>query len=205
MKIEGIEKRQVESTLQIEERADGNGNKIVRVYGYAAKFNERSNLIANWFYEEIAEGAFTEVLANDPDVRFLLNHDPNHVFGRTRAKTLRLSQDEIGLAFECDFPDSNQAADIVESIRRGDINQCSFAFRIAPVDGDSWFENEKDELIRTIKKISQLSDVCLATYPAYDSTIAEARAQSFKTNLHWELESEQRQRELELVELCLDI
>ena len=50
-------------------------------------------------------------------------------------------------------------------MKRGDINQSSFAFT---VERDSWTENKGTE-IRTIEKVARLFDVSPVSIPAYPS------------------------------------
>ena len=111
------------------------------------------------------------MLASNPDVRGLFNHDPNLVLGRTLAGTLTLEDNPpTGLRYIIDPPDVSYANDLRVSMERGDVNQSSFAFRIAR-GGDVWEEDEESGLlIRTITKFSGLYDMSPVTYPAYPST-----------------------------------
>lgn len=109
--------------IKIEKREDGEGPRIV---GYAAKFNTRSNNLGG-FVEVIAPGAFDDVL--DDDVRALFNHDRNFVLGRTKAGTLELTVDEVGLRYEISPPDTQTVRDmVIEPMGRGDVNQSSLRF-----------------------------------------------------------------------------
>jgi uncharacterized protein len=74
--------------------AKHNGPLIV---GYAV-FNQQT-MIAGFFREQIAPGAFTDAIGRD-DVRGLFNHDASWLLGRWSAGTLRLSQDARGLRYE---------------------------------------------------------------------------------------------------------
>lgn len=121
----------------------------------------------------MARGAFTEVLASDPDVRCLLNHDPDKVLARTRAGTLRLTEDERGLYFEADLPDSPAGRDVREAVRRGDIDGASFRF---VVGGESW-DGDK----RTVTSVKELLDVTVATYAAYPAASVELRTRTTTT------------------------
>ena len=154
---------------------DAGGSARPRLAGYAAKFNTLSRpLGAMKFREKIDPRAFDETLANRADVRFTLNHDPSRVLGRTAAGTLRLSADRIGLGFELDLPDTQTARDLVVSVRRGDISDCSFQFKTLD---DSWNNDSNGDPIRTLKKVSlHDGDVAAVAYPAYPDTQISARS-----------------------------
>lgn len=144
-----------------------------KIAGYAAVFNTRSELIGGMFYEEIAPGAFDDVLGQD--VRGLFNHDRNYLLGRTASGTLRLSVDSRGLAYEIDPPDSQTVRDLVLApLARGDMSGSSFTFRIAD-GGESWRE-EGGAVIRTITRIAELRDVGPVAFPAYPDAKAAQRS-----------------------------
>ncbi|WP_220458146.1 HK97 family phage prohead protease [Vibrio diabolicus] len=143
--------------IKVEKREDGEGPRIV---GYAAKFNTRSNNLGG-FVEVIAPGAFDDVL--DDDVRALFNHDRNFVLGRTKAGTLTLTVDEVGLRYEITPPDTQTVRDmVIEPMDRGDVSQSSFAFRL-PSDGYRWDEDDDGVYVRTITRVSKLLDVSPVT------------------------------------------
>lgn len=152
-----------------EVRADGDSPKIT---GYAAVFNSQSEEM--WgFREIITPGAFADAIKVS-DVRALWNHNPDYVLGRSAAGTLALREDERGLFVEIDPPNTQWARDLLESIRRGDVNQMSFAFVVAP-EGVEWRETP-DGLLRVIKKFDRLYDVSPVTYPAYPATEVGVRS-----------------------------
>ena len=161
--------------LDVEAREENNTKTIS---GYGAVFNSPSNDLGG-FIEYIAEGAFEG--RTDDDVRFLLNHDANHIFGRTTAGTLRLTVDEKGLRYEVDLPDTQSANELYTSIKRGDISQSSFAFQ---VEDDEW-EKRDGQIYRTIKKVSRLFDVSSVVYAAYNDapTFALRSLEKFKEEL----------------------
>ncbi|MCQ9615933.1 HK97 family phage prohead protease [Paenalcaligenes niemegkensis] len=143
------------------------------IVGYGAVFNTRSSLLFGSFYEEIAPGAFDDVMSDD--VRALFNHDPNFVLGRTRSGTLQLSIDSRGLAYTITPPDTQTVRDMVLApLLRGDVSGSSFRFRVAD-DGDEW-RQEGEFAVRTIHKFSSLIDVSPVTYPAYDDSHAAQRS-----------------------------
>lgn len=147
----------------------------LRIEGYASVFNRSAKLPG--FRERILPGAFTRAIDEKQDVVCLFNHNADHVLGRTTSGTLRLKQDARGLAYTCDLPNTSMARDLHESIRRGDINGCSFAFNI-PDGGQEWSEQKDDEGYYVQRDISDtnLLDVSPVTYPCYSGTDVYARA-----------------------------
>src|SRR5262245_2558056 len=128
-----VETRYLRSTELRAEGADGERPLIV---GYAAVFESLSEDLGG-FRERIRPDAFTRSLQEGADVRALVDHDPSRVLGRNKAGTLRLRTDTRGLLVEIDPPNTTAGRDIVESIRRGDVDGMSFAFR-TPKGGDDW-------------------------------------------------------------------
>lgn len=136
-----------------------------RLVGYAAVFGQRTLI---WdYYEEIAPGAFRRALAEGQDVVALWNHDTNYVLGRRSAGTLHLEEDAHGLRVEIIPPNTQWARDLVESIRRGDVKQMSFSFRV-PEGGEEWY-TEAGRLVRRLVDVD-LFDVSPVTFPAYPQT-----------------------------------
>ena len=148
---------------------DGNG-KPLRISGYAAVWNQPSEDLGG-FVEYVMPGAFTDSIQND-DVRALFNHDNNKVLGRSKNGTLKMVEDSLGLHFEVVPPEVSWVKDLAESMRRGDINQCSFGFKTLR---DSW---SRDHAIRHLEK-AKLSDVSVVTQPAYPQTSATVQTRSW--------------------------
>jgi HK97 family phage prohead protease len=141
--------------------------------GYAALYGSETT-IAGMFREVIRPGAFTAAIGRD-DVRALYNHDPNFVLGRTKSGTLTLTEDERGLRYDVVLPNTLAAKDLHEQIKRGDISQSSFAFRVVR---DSWPTVARGEMpLRQIEDV-ELFDVSPVTYPAYEATSVSARAKA---------------------------
>jgi hypothetical protein len=79
----------------------GDADKMT-VVGYAAVFGEEAD-IYGWFTETVARGAFTNTLKT-ADIRAYFDHDRGRVLGRLSSGTLRLKEDDKGLAVEIDLP-----------------------------------------------------------------------------------------------------
>lgn len=163
--MEQVERRvAVQAEIRRESRATGGAV----IAGYAAVFNVLSDDLGG-FREVIAPGAFRDTIAV-ADIRALVNHDPNLILGRTASGTLRLVEDDKGLAFEVDLPDTQVARDLTASVERRDISQMSFSFERLD---DEWERGTPD--IRTLKKVT-LFDVALVTFPAYPQTEVALRS-----------------------------
>jgi HK97 family phage prohead protease len=163
-KMKEIERRTF-TVRNIETREAEDG--VMRLSGYAAVFNDPSVPLP--FSERIAPGAFRKTLSETPDVRLLINHE-GLPLARTKNGTLTLSEDEVGLRFDADLPDTTEARDLWTLIQRGDVDQMSFAFRVIR---QKW---SADRTERTLTEVSLADgDVSVVTYPAYPTTTVEAR------------------------------
>lgn len=157
-------------TLELDEfRFDAEKNELT---GYAARFGVWSEDLGG-FKERIKQGAFSQTI-NNGDVRFLFNHDPNFILARTPNGTMALEEDRKGLGFVAKLPDTTYAKDLKESIRRGDISQMSFGFRVV---NDKWkISDDKNKLDeRTLTEV-KLFDISAVTYPAYQQTTVKVRS-----------------------------
>lgn len=159
------ELRNISTTGKIESREV---NGTLELTGYAAVFNSDSEPLP--FIERIAPGAFAKTLSENADVRFLsLDHD-GMPLARTRSGTLELSEDEIGLKFVAQLPDTNAARELWTAIDRGDISEMSFTFRVIR---QQWSENRAR---RTLIEVSLVDgDISPVVYPAYKGASVEAR------------------------------
>lgn len=141
--------------------------------GHAAVFGSRTWIgPKRWgFFEEVDKGAFAKTLG-EADVRFLINHNPDLVLARNTASTLRLEEDDTGLATDADMAPTTYGQDLAISLERGDVSQMSFAFEVVK---EEWTELEDGNQLRTLKEL-KLYDVSAVTYPAYEDTDAGVRA-----------------------------
>ena len=150
-----------------EVRSDGGGHTLV---GHAAVFDTETT-IAGLFREMIAPGSFRKTI-KESDVRALFNHDPNFVLGRNKSGSLRLSEDESGLRYEVDLPDTQAARDVYTLIARGDVSQSSFAFKVVKEQRSDPEEGQTLPLF--VVREARLYDVSPVPYPAYDETDVQA-------------------------------
>jgi len=157
-----------ERAYQVEMRVeDGDEPKIT---GHAAVFDKLSVDIMG-FREKVAPGAFVKSIKKS-DIRALWNHNPDYVLGRNKSGTLKLEEDDKGLAIEISPPDTQWARDLMETIGRGDVDQMSFAFQVVK---DSWDKSNENNIVRTLEEV-ELFDVSPVTYPAYPQTDVKVRS-----------------------------
>lgn len=164
-----------------EGRDDGPGT----IEGYAAVFHAEGDPGTEYelwsdpgmrAVERVARGAFSRAIKDGDDCRACFNHEANNLLGRTASGTLRLSEDERGLRYENDLPDTQLGRDVAQLIDRGDVTGSSFGF---VVEQESWRETDNPDgsrlAVRTIEGV-RLLDVGPVTYPAYAGTSAGGRS-----------------------------
>ena len=174
-------------TPGVEMRVRDNDDGSVTLTGHAAVFDKWSRDMYG-FREKVAKGAFARTLKDkDTDVRAYWNHDGNFILGRESNGTLRLWEDEIGLACEIDAPNTPTIRDLViEPIRRGDVDEMSFAFMSKE---DSWRHGEGNELDeRTLIDVDlfDASPVSEGMYP--DTDISSRSAEYAEQRARWKAE-----------------
>lgn len=178
MQAPEVEKRELlNEGIEIRESEDGTKT----VSGYAVKWEKKSQTLGVWyrFKEQFKKGAFIETLSDD-DQRALWSHDTSQVLGRTKNGTLRLSEDDIGLRFELDLPNTTLGKDVYETIKRGDVDGVSFGFKMVK---EEWDESNPDNIIRSVTK-AKLLEISPVAFPAYpDSTVSARNYDPYKEYL----------------------
>jgi len=166
--VTGADDRRIAyTTLDLRQADDG-----TTLYGYAAVFDSPSEPMP--FVEYVRRGAFSKTINDGADVRLLIDHE-GVPLARTKSGTLKLLEDNRGLAVAADLDPSNpDAARVISAMKRGDLNQMSFAFRTIK---DSWSD---DRTVRELREV-QLFDVSVVTFPAYEQTVAEIRSRLLQT------------------------
>lgn len=167
-KVEIRDERQMRCIIsKMETRSEETGDLYIS--GYFSVFNSSYELFPG-ATESIAETAFDGALSDD--IRCLVNHDTTLVLGRTKAGTLTLKTDSRGLWGEVKInPKDQDAMNLYERVKRGDVDQCSFGFDIL----DEEFEDRGETVHWTIKKV-KLYEVSVVTFPAYEETSVTARS-----------------------------
>ena len=166
------------------------------IEGRPIVFGVRSVNLTPWsstrkVYEVLEPGCISRELLMKSDVVLNLNHSnmvPD-VLGRYRNSekdTLSLELRGDGIDCRCELPNTNNANDALELIKRGDINGMSFAFEDDYEDTENGVsyertndvEDGKEVWLRHVKKITGLYDVAIVTHPAYEQTSVGMREAS---------------------------
>lgn len=164
----------------VEQRNDDDKDTLLFT-GYASVFNKGYGVRdqRGQYTETIKPGAFKKTLKEQDDVRFLVNHD-GIPLARTSSGTLELEEDDYGLFVKAELDPSNPTvAEIASAMKRGDLNEMSFAFAAIRDDFDAREENREVTEAR-------LFDVSVVTYPANPWAGAKLRGVELD-NLHKEL------------------
>lgn len=182
----------------IEIRNEGD-KKTLR--GYAAVFDKLSKPLYG-FIEKVKRGAFKESI-KDGNVHALWNHNTDLVLGSTKNKTLRLEEDERGLKFELDLPDTQWGKDAAISVSRGDVEGMSFAFNVRKQE---WDETNIKNIVRTLIDV-ELHEISPTAFPAYLQTKVVARSvkEDYEDHFTEQLENEERQKTESKLELNKNI
>jgi HK97 family phage prohead protease len=166
--VKHFERRMAVSAVEFRDSGDA-----PTLTGYASTFNQPYDM--GWYREQVAPGAFTRSLGRSPDVRLLINHG-GLPLARTTSGTLHLDEDERGLRVSAELdPSDPDVASLVPKMKRGDLNQMSFGFRVMGEDGEEW---SKDLSVRTLRTLDiHDGDVSVVTYPANPGTTVGVRSE----------------------------
>ena len=164
MNREDMQTRSLTSKFETGEAEDG-----LYIEGYFSVFNTNYDIFEG-ASESIAPGAFSKTLGND--IRALIDHETRLVLGRNKSGTLELREDSHGLWGRIKInPNDQDALNLYERVKRGDVDQCSFGFQIVNEETDF---REDGSVHWTIKEVN-LFEVSVVTFPAYEDTSVTAR------------------------------
>lgn len=177
--------------LQVREAGEGQAESR-RVEGKPIIFGVRSVNLTPWsdsreVYEVLEPGCISQDLISRSDIILNINHSTKvtDVLGRCKngKGTLDLNMRENYVECSCDLPNTNNANDTLELIKRGDITGMSFAFEDDYQDTENGVSFErtaethdgKEVWLRHVKRITGLYDVAIVTHPAYEQTSVAVR------------------------------
>ena len=140
------------------------------IEGYALNWNEYD---MGSFMERIDVNALGEL--RDYDVHALYNHDYDHVLARSKygEGTLSLEQDQEGLKFRFDLPDTSTGNEVRTLVGRGDVDQASWAFTVKQ---ERWENVRSEKPTRVIEKIGEMYDISLTPRGANPTTSVALRS-----------------------------
>ncbi len=177
MAFDTFETRTVAASFEMRDDAT-TGAPILE--GYAATFDRPYDM--GPFWEQVDSRAFNRTLTTKPDVRLLVDH-AGQPLARTKSGTLDLNADEgsPGLHVRAMLdPADPDVQRLLPKMRRGDLDEMSFAFRVAP-GGDAWDYTNPEKTMRTLNEVSLAGgDVSVVTYPANPTTSVSVRARDLE-------------------------
>lgn len=161
--------RSIASKFETRESEEG-----LFIDGYFSVFNSTYELWTG-ATESVAPGAFANTLGGD--IRALIDHETRLVLGRNKSGTLELREDSHGLWGRVKInPNDQDAVNLYERVKRGDVDQCSFGFDIVKEDTEVRDDGSVHWTIREVK----LYEVSVVTFPAYEETSVSARKKDFE-------------------------
>ena len=179
--------------LQVREPQEGEQESRT-IIGMPIVYGQRSVNLTPWsedreVYEVLEAGFISPELLQRSDVVLNLNHSNKvtDILGRFRNSerdTLMLELLAQGMACRCAMPNTNNANDTLELMRRGDIDGMSFAFNDNPHDRESVIyertnersaDGKKEVWLRRVLRATGLYDVSIVTHPAYAQTSVVTR------------------------------
>lgn len=161
--------RSIASKFETRESEEG-----LFIEGYFSVFNAIYELWQG-ATESVAPGAFSNTLGGD--IRALIDHETRLVLGRNKVGTLELREDSHGLWGRIKVnPNDQDALNLYERVKRGDVDQCSFGFEIVREDTEIREDGSVHWTIREVK----LYEVSVVTFPAYTETSVSARKKDYE-------------------------
>lgn len=151
------------------------------IQGTAIVFDQISEVIGRTsdgrnIREIIDHSAVTQELLDRSDIKLLYNHDKMQVVLARWNKgkgTLKIVLTETGVNFEFDAKNNSAGQVILDAVRSGDIDKCSFAFFCSQSNIINTIES--GEIIKRVMLIDELYDFSVVSMPAYSQTSVVAR------------------------------
>jgi hypothetical protein len=127
------------------------------------------------FIEIIGRTFFDKSLKDGSDIVSSWNHDPIWVLGRRSNGTLKIGKTDSDLEYDVDLDeDDPMHRHFARRVERRDVIGSSFTFTTIR---DEWGETEDNQPLRRLVE-GRVFELGPVTYPAYDKSGAQSRAQS---------------------------
>lgn len=166
------------------------------IEGCAIVFNSVSEDLG--FREIIESTAITQELLDSSDIFLNFNHDDSRILGRSNCGhgSLNVELRNDGVYFSIEAPKNDLGDTVLEYLKRGDVDKCSFCFWIDCDDeeAETW-TYEDGVAIRTIHKIAGLHDLSIVWTPAYSETTVSARSLEKLNELRAKQEEDKEKKE----------
>ena len=187
------EQLEIRSLGNLELRQEGDSRLIE---GCAIVFNSVSEDLG--FREIIESTAISQDLIDNSDIYLNFNHDDDKILGRSNCGkgSLNVELRKDGVYFSIEAPKNDLGDTVLEYLKRGDVDKCSFCFWVDPDDeeAETW-TYEDGVAIRTIHKIAGLHDLSIVWNPAYSETTVSARSLEKLNELRAKQEEEKKEDE----------
>jgi len=157
--VSKMETRTNQTTFEVRELDESGG---MTFEGYASVFNSRSENLGG-FHEVVAPGAFKRSLRSRNDIKLLWNHDTGSVLGSTRAGSVTMVEDEVGLKVRAELPNTTLGRDTAELIRTGLVDSMSFGFSVIK---DTWDDTGTNRTLNAVR----IHECSIVSFPAYQGT-----------------------------------
>lgn len=153
------------------------------IEGYALVFGQESRVMFDkttrrCFVEVIQQGAVTEEMLRNWDIKALCEHDKGRMLARSfkGSGSLQLSVDGHGVKYRFEAPNTQDGEYVVEMVKRGDMFGSSFAFWANENKNVRYTKRSDGLLLRSVTKIDIMSDVSVVSDPAYMGTDVNVRS-----------------------------
>ena len=187
------EQLEIRSLGNLELRQEGDSRLIE---GCAIVFNSVSEDLG--FREIIESTAISQDLIDNSDIYLNFNHDDDKILGRSNCGkgSLNVELRKNGVYFSIEAPKNDLGDTVLEYLKRGDVDKCSFCFWVDPDDEEAETWTYEDGIaIRTIHKIAGLHDLSIVWNPAYSETTVSARSLEKLNELRAKQEEEKKEDE----------
>jgi len=169
----------------VEARAVEGSNELPPITGMAAVYFDPANPDGTQYYlrsaaanqpevvERIKPGIFDGMIGDMHDIEARQDHDPALFLGRTSSKTLTVTLNERGLAYEIKTPNTQVGRDTLHLIERRDISGSSFQMFRPTATWSYELAGTEKRYVRNVNSLQQIVDLGPVLHPAYRGTSAQ--------------------------------